>query len=232
MTAEEIYLPLEEVKELTGWSRAWIYEQIKSGQVAVKRGDASATKGKAPLLVWLLSLPVEAQRKYWEKTAQQTTESSQLPNLAEVPARVRQEALDRLPIVQDAVSIMESRDAVSTRIKAFAQHHHISTATLYSWVKAYRERSFPGLLPSWGKKAGQFYAISDALKGIIQDEYLRPSCPSVTTVQRNIEKFCERARILPIPCVATINRYLATIPHAVVIARRHGEGVRASWCTR
>jgi putative transposase len=222
MIERDPYVTIEQAIELTGFDRATIYRKIDDGLFAVKASDEKAANGRHVKLFRLLSLPDAAQLTYWQRELQPPAADSASPNLAEYPERARHEALRRLPIVLDALAIMESRDAVSTRLKALAAQHGEGRSTLYGWVDKYREAGFAGLLPGWGKKAGQFYAISDALKSVIEDEYLRPSCPSITTVHRNVEKFCEKARI-PAPCVATINRYLATIPQAVVLERRHGE---------
>ncbi|MDT7040831.1 Mu transposase C-terminal domain-containing protein [Candidatus Nitronereus thalassa] len=234
------YLTVQEAMDLLGIQKRTLYERIESGLYQVKFEDEKAANGKRPMKIVLSSLGPADQARWWMQraraageganhaddpavepgTAQEPDETSPL-NLAEVSDGARDEALRRLPIVQAAIEILETQSRAASRIKALATRHGLGPATLYRWIKAFREGGYPALIPGWGKKKGTFTALSTELQLVIAEEYLQPSRPSPTTIYRRVLDVCAHLG-QPAPSSNTINRFLMHIPRSVQTMARHG----------
>jgi putative transposase len=225
MPDQDPYVTIEEAMELTGLARRTLFEHISAGLYGVKRGETISGNGRPETLLRLHSLQEGARLRYMQRAHTPPVPAAPMVNLVEYPTSVRDEAMRRLSFAQQALEIMESRESVTTRMAAMALQAEKSSGTLYNWARAYQARGLDGLLPGWGKLRGRFTALSEALQGIIKDEFLRPSRPSPTEVHRRVAVFCKDARI-PAPSVTTINRFLKTIPRPVLIASRFGEQAR------
>lgn len=223
MIERDPYISIEEAEAFTGLARRTCYDKISAGSWEVKPGEVAAENGKAPVQIRVASLPADVQVRYWQHalTPAAPTDNAPAVNLTEFPEGARDEAMRRLPIVLAAVEIMMDARDVNARIKALAAQHQEGRSTIYRWVTAYREEGLTGLLPGWGKLRGRFTAISDALAGVIRDEYLKPERPSVTDVHRRVAAFCAQVSVA-CPSAATIARFLTTIPKSVVLQKRYG----------
>lgn len=218
---DDPYLTVEEAIRWTGWSERTLYRRLGDGELAVRPSAQSGLNGKPLSEIRLASLPQEAQLRYW--AAQQVAapvEPVHL-NLAEVPESGRAETMQRVQLVHRALMLLDGVERNPQGLAMLAIEANVSLPTLYRWIRSYRERGVAGLVPKHGQTKGRFIAIPDAVQTIIAQEYLRPERPSVTDVHRTVWAICEEARI-PAPSVATINRYLATIPRPLVIAQRLG----------
>jgi len=222
---DDRYLTIDEVMRWTAWSRPTVYRRLAEGELAVKSGVASDGRaggnGKAQSLIRLASLPSEIQLRYWHAQQITPTAEPESLNLAEVPEQARAETQQRITLVHRALAMIDGIERNPRGLAMLAIEAGLSLATLYRWIKAYRARGVAGIVPQYGKNRGRFLALSDALQAIISQEYLRPERPSVTDVHRTVWALCEEIR-QPAPSVATINRFLATIPRPLVIAQRLG----------
>lgn len=216
------YLTIEAAEALGAGDRATIYRRISDGTYRIKPSDDKSDNGKPKTLLAVSSLPADAQLRYWQR---QLTPAAGEPldvNLAESPAGARDAAMRRLPIVLAALAIMADGTESSARITALAAEHHESRSTLYRWLQLYRDGGLAALLPGWGKLKGRFTIISDALAGVIREEYLKPERPTIATVTERVAVFCAQAGI-KCPSSATITRFLGTIPDGVLLKARYGE---------
>ncbi|MCS6290389.1 MAG: DDE-type integrase/transposase/recombinase [Nitrospira sp.] len=222
---DDRYLTIDEVMRWTAWSRATVYRRLAEGDLAVKpggpAGGQSSGNGKAQSLIRLASLPSDVQLRYWHAQQVIPTAEPESLNLAEVPDQARAETQQRISLVHRALAMLDGIERNPKGLAMLAIEAGLSVATLYRWIKAYRARGVAGIVPQYGKNKGKFLALSDALQAIISQEYLRPERPSVTDVHRTVWALCEEIR-QPAPSVATINRFLATIPRPLVIAQRLG----------
>ena len=214
------WLSVDEVLVLTGWSRRTVYGKIADGELAVKPGDLAAN-GRPQSLIAVASLPTDVQLRWWRAERGEQPAPPELVNLADYPESAQDEARRRLALVQRATEIAASGDDVATRLAALALECGTSRASLYRWMADYKRHGMAALVPKWGGLKGRFTAIPEALQQIIKQEYLRPERPTVTDVHRIVGAICHDAK-LACPSVATINRYLKTIPRQLVIAERIG----------
>lgn len=219
---EDRYLTIEEALRWTAWSRPTLYRRMAAGEVAVRPGQQSGLNGKPLSEIRLASLPQEAQIRYWaaQQVAVAPTEPAPL-NLAEVPETARAETMRRVELVHRALGRLDGAERNPQGLAMLAIEANVSLPTLYRWIKNYREQGVAGLVPKYGQTKGKFLALPDAIQLIAQQEYLKPERPSVTDVHRTVWAICDEARI-PQPSVATLNRFLRTIPRPLVIAQRLG----------
>lgn len=219
--SDDRYLPIEDALRWTGWSERTLYRRMATGEVAVRPSAQRGSNGKPTSEIRLASLPQDVQIRYW--AAQRTPEvAAPAPlNLAEVPESARAETMQRVEWVHRALGLCDGAEGNPNGLAMLAIEANISLPTLYRWIKCYRDQGVAGLVPKYGQTKGKFLALPEALQMIAQQEYLRPERPSVTDVHRTIWAICDEARI-PQPSVATINRYLRTIPRPLVIAQRLG----------
>lgn len=150
-----------------------------------------------------------AQATIDDSDSQSVGEKAPVLNLAGVPEGSRAEAMRRLPIVQEAIAIQESRKNITTRLAALAAQHEISSHSLYGWMQAYRDKSLPGLIPGWGKLRGRFWSIAPELQEFIKAEYLRSKQLTPAELHRRAQKYCAHNQIR-CPSVNTIAKFLHT----------------------
>lgn len=227
MIKRDPHITVEAAIELTGWDRATIFRKLGRAELIGKNADEKSGNGKHATLVQVLSLPTDAQVRYWDKTLKSTTPDKPAVNLAEVPKASLDEALRRHPLVLQTLDIIASRELVSARMEMLAAGADETSRTLYRWADAWKREGMPGLLPKWGKTRGTFTALSTAIQEVIKYEYLSSSRPSVTTVYRRVTEYCAQLA-LPAPCTGTINRFIKSLPlPAVVMAREGNKAWRA-----
>lgn len=215
------YLTIEEALRWTAWSERTLYRRIAAGEVAVRPSEQRSINGKPVSEILLTTLPQDAQINYWAAQRVTTPVEPAPLNLAEVPESARAETMQRVELVHRALSLSDGAERNPQGLAMLAIEANVSLPTLYRWIKSYREQGVAGLVPKYGQTKGKFLALPDAIQLIAQQEYLKPERPSVTDVHRTIWAICEEARI-PQPSVATLNRFLRTIPRPLVIAQRLG----------
>lgn len=223
MIERDPYVTIEQAAELCAVDARTIHRWIEDGKLAGKRAPEASSNGKVATLGHLLSLPLEAQVRYWQNALAPATPDKPAINLAEVPKASLDEALRRHPFVLRALEIIEARAAVSVNMDALATEAGETSRTLYRWVDQWKRDGMPGLLPKWGKKRGTFTALSMAIQEVIKYEYLSPSRPSVTTVYKRVKTYCEEPGVmLPVPCVNTVNKFIKSLPLPARVLAREG----------
>ncbi|MEK7109661.1 MAG: transposase domain-containing protein, partial [Patescibacteria group bacterium] len=217
-----IFLPIEDVIELTGLSRRTIYYRLAEEGWPIQRVPC-AGKRRCEVQVALQALPKSAQSLYWTKyLIPMTAPETDLLNLAEIPDALRVEARRRLAILGQAEPILaQPRGIRREALEVFCNDREIGVATFYQWQAAYQRGGIGALLPKWGKTRGTFLAISTPLQQFVKDEYCDGKQPSPTTVYRHLETLCRHLNE-PVPSQATVNRFILTLPKAAVVLAREG----------
>lgn len=223
----EVFVSIEETIDLSGLSRATLYRRIGEGTLSIRRVPVEAGKGQVQIAV--SSLPQAVQALYWSKHLVPTVDSPTDPlNLAEIPEPLRVEARRRRAILEQVESILAGpRGLRDDALAVFCRERDLATRTVYRWRALFQSRGLGALLPKWGKRRGQFFALSTPIQQFVKETYCSPQRPSPTTVHRLVQQLCARLNE-PAPSQATINRYLLTLPQpAVVLAREGAKAFRA-----
>ncbi len=218
----DVFVPIDDVIELTGFSRRTIYYRLAEEGWPIQRVPCVG-KRRFEVQIALRALPKSAQSLYWTKHLIPTAEPVTDPlNLAEIPDALRVEARRRLAILGQAEGILaQPRGIRRDALTQFCADREIGVATFYEWRAAYERGGIGALLPKWGKTRGQFLAISTPLQQFIKDEYCSPAQPSPTTVFHHLETLCRHLNE-PVPSQATVNRFIMTLPKAAVVLAREG----------
>jgi len=226
--ASEIFVSLDEAIELTGWSQRTMYRRMGEGEVAVRRVSNS---GRFKVQIAVSSLPHAAQALYWSKHLAPPAEPSSDPlNLAEIPEPLRVEARRRRAILEQVEQILSGpRGLREEALAAFCRERDLAPRTIYRWRSDYHARGLGALLPKWGKRRGQFFALSTPIRQFVQETYCSPQQPSPTTVHRLVVQLCARLNE-PAPSQATVNRYLLTLPRPAVVLAREGKKAFRAKC--
>lgn len=218
----DVFLPIDDVIELTGFSRRTIYYRLAEEGWPIQRVPC-AGKRRCEVQIALRVLPKAAQSLYWTKHLIPAPVAMADPlNLAEIPEALRTEARRRLSILEQAEPILaQPRGIRREALEVFCRDREISVATFYQWHAAYQRGGIGALLPKWGKTRGQFLAISTPLQQFIKDEYCDGKQPSPTTVYHHLETLCRHLGE-PLPSQATVNRFILQLPSPAKVLAREG----------
>ena len=219
----EAWVTRDEAMVLTGLSRPSLYRRIAEESWRTRPSSTSSENGRPILEVAVSSLPHAAQTLYCAKHLVLAAEPEADPlNLAEIPEALRVEARRRLAILDQAEPILaQPRGLRRAALDQFCKDRDLSVATFYEWRADYRRGGLGALLPKWGKRRGQFFALSTPIQAFLKDEYCSPRRPSPTTVYEHLEVLCRHLNE-PLPSQATVNRYLLTLPQPAVVLAREG----------
>lgn len=218
----DVFLPIDDVIELTGLSRRTIYYRLAEEGWPIQRVPC-AGKRRFEVQVALRALPKSAQSLYWTKHLIPAPVTTADPlNLAEIPEALRTEARRRLSILEQAEPILaQPRGIRKEALEVFCHDREIGVATFYEWRAAYERGGIGALLPKWGKTRGQFLAISTPIQQFIKDDYCSPAQPSPTTVYRHVLTMCQHLNE-PVPSQATVNRFILQLPSPAKVLAREG----------
>lgn len=218
----DIFLPVDEVVVLTGFSRRTIYSRLVADAWPIQRVPHEDRR-RREIRIALRALPTSAQALYWSTHLVPPAEPDADPlNLAEIPEALRVEARRRLAIIEQAEPLLaQPRGIRREALAQLCQDREISVATFYRWRTDYRAGGLGALLPHWGKTRGQFMALSTPIQAYLKDEYCSPQRPSPTTVYAHLASLCRHlGEALPSP--STVNRFLVTLPQPAVVLAREG----------
>lgn len=218
----DVFLPIDDVIELTGFSRRTIYYRLAEEGWPIQRVPC-AGKRRFEVQVALRALPKSAQSLYWTKHLIPAPVTTTDPlNLAEIPEALRTEARRRLSILEQAEPILaQPRGIRKEALEVFCKDREISVATFYKWLANYERGGIGALLPKWGWSRGQFTALSTPIQAFIKDDYCSPAQPSPTTVYRHVLTMCQHLNE-PVPSQATVNRFILQLPSPAKVLAREG----------
>src|SRR3990167_118369 len=241
MIERDPYFTIATAMELTGFDRATIFRKLGSAELIGRRADEKSGNGQHATLVQVLSLPTDAQCKYWDTTFRSPLVATAPANFAEYPEGSLKEANRRVPVVLEAIEIKRERVQVTNQLQALAERAGEHVRTIERWVTAYRKHGTPGLLPHWGKTPdgqstkGRFLAIPPELDDYIHTLSLVPAGterPTATSIFKSVEAYCNTPGIsVPCPSVATINKFLnEKVRYSALVLARQGPRAWAAKC--
>lgn len=147
--------------------------------------------------------------------------------LEEVDAEAWAEAERRLAIIEPLVAGAPRGRANYVEVAAKAEVH---VATLYRWIRAYRQTGLlSSLLPIY-RPGGQGRSRLNAEVQLIVDDHIRNhhltlQKPSIARSASEIRRKCALAGISPLPAVSTIYRHLQWLDQHERVKRREGNKV-------
>ncbi len=227
----DAWVSREEAIALTGLSERSLYRKVAEECWRTRPSGRTGSNGRPIPEIAVSSLPGGAQAKYWATHLVPAEAPATDPlNLAAIPECLRTEAKRRLGILEAAAAIFAGpRGLREAALKAFCEPRELSPSTVYRWHQAYAARGIGALLPKWGKRRGRFFGISDEVHDFLKQEHCSPRRPDRTTLYRFLRTFCAAIH-QPCPSIATVNRFLNTLPPPAVILAREGEQAWRAQC--
>jgi len=165
----------------------------------------------------LSSLPMPAQREYFEANRPALTAVQLDPLLVDLDVReclpdwARDRADERQRILRDFDRYYADRwreRHLKEALEAWCADKEYSAITLYRWRRDHARDGYAGLVPEYGNRAG-FAVLSDAEKGEIRRIY----CIEGLTVQRAWERVDNLAKAAgeDSPSYTTVNNYCRSV---------------------
>ena len=151
---------------------------------------------------------------------------SQKPDLAAIDDEDWNIARQRFEVIAPLLNPAEPDQPsdTRTRVKLVAQQHELGEATVWRWLKAWREQStLSSLIPQKrGNPSGSDNlpdAVSSIITATINELYLDSQKRSVSSICREVDRLCKRAG-LPVPHHNTVRKRIKRLPIYTVTKRR------------
>jgi len=214
------YIAIDKAAEILGKTPRHIRRQCDSGKLVGARKES----GK-----WMI--PIAAHEKLL--APERLAASDQLQHL---PIRKRDEAIDRLGILNDcekyAASFVRSGGQHQTAIKLFVKSKDIALRTLYRWQEMYRQFGLIGLVDSRGMSDIAQSAFSPEASTELLRHYLTPNklslkqCYDVVLHKNKTEDLNWQ-----IPGLRSVYKYVQdSVPEPVIVLHRDGKAAYEAKC--
>ena len=146
-----------------------------------------------------------------------------LPDLSAVAPETWAKAQQRFDAIRP---LLDPNYRTRARVNQAARANGCSATTIYAWLRQYRQEGrMTALLPRPRSDRGQLRlppAVDAVIVGVLEKQYLTPQKRSAAQVNREIERLCRRADLVP-PHENTVRARIASLSNDVKVRRREGK---------